>query len=199
MNTVFKVLLSFVLSFSTLTVVYAEKAHDVIDAHTIGQDAFYRLTSDGWQLVNLRNKLNLMNFSNKNYMLAFALNCNQKYMKSKFLIEYTRNYQEGWGGVGFVDSEDEDVENIIFYIDGKIFANPFDASNRNMKQFKTALQQGKVMKIQFDKIEDSSESTAFENGAVVTFGTKKEVMPGKHEATFQLKNGELLDVVTNCT
>lgn len=150
----------------------------------IEESKFYKLQSKGWVILEAGNgEKQLANFSNKDFMLYFSLDCKTPY----YLIEYNDNYGDGdFGGVDFASSRAKNFQKTSFFVDGKDFKDPFDYKNKNaVAAFKTALMSGKKLSIQFFNEEFNPEKG-------------EDELKLNREISFALQNNDLLKTSVTC-
>ncbi len=163
---------------------FAQKGNTIIDAEKLSEEQLnnvYDIAShDGWVLLKYNGKNYVSNYSNKDYILYFSINCTESSQKPQFLIEYSNYYRDGdYGGIDFVSSND-DHRKVDFLLDGKNFQNPFNNFNKSeFKNFVDTLKKATALTINiYDKDNDNLELN--------------------RSLDFKLENGEFLDYPVDC-
>lgn len=154
-----------------------------INIDKIGASKFYKLQTKGWVILESGSEKKLANFSNKDYILHFSLDCNPP----SYFIEYNDNYRDGdFGGIDFASSGESNFQKTSFFIDGKDFKNPFDSEKKSsVSDFKSALMKGKKLSIQFFNEEFNPEKG-------------KDELKLNREINFALENSDLLKTSFTC-
>ncbi|MFD1552690.1 hypothetical protein DNU06_09005 [Putridiphycobacter roseus] len=181
---VFLSLISFCLTANAQVV----QKDAVFNMDTLSEDYVYSFHNEGWALVQSHGLKYLANFSNLNYILFFALECEDTTQPPKYLIEFSNNYRDGyWGGLDFTSSTSTNFEQVLFFIDSVSCVNPFQSVDKELvKTTKKLLQKGKVLTIEFYNTEYNIE-------------LGKDALSLNRSLSFSLANGHLLDVPTQCT
>lgn len=87
-----------------------------------------KLPTDGWLLLRFPDHGDqLLNFSNREYVLHLWLTCKENSKgQPGYLVEYSDAYRDGdFGGIDFVSSHNQEGREIHFLLDGKDYGNPF--------------------------------------------------------------------------
>lgn len=164
---------------------FSQENNIIIDADKFSEEQLSNISNiasqDGWVLLKYDGGNYVSNYSNKDYILYFSINCKESSQKPLFLIEYSNNYRDGdYGGIDFVSSKDEHRE-VEFLLDGKEFKNPF--KNLDETQFKSFIETLKKATILTINIYDYTANNELELN---------------RSLDFKLENGELLDSTVNC-
>lgn len=113
------------------------------------------MPSGQWVYIenDLQGIYNLQNKSKAGEMLTLRLNCKNPAQRPGFIIQNKE-------GQEILKAHDPQAGTVQFLLDNKNYSNPFELANiRNLKQFKTAIQNAKVI-----KIFNASKLYTFENG-----------------------------------
>ncbi|MBZ4192257.1 hypothetical protein [Niabella beijingensis] len=146
-----------------------------------------KLPVDGWILLRYKEGKQLLNLSNKDYILNLRLTCENNREQPGFLVEYSDAYRDGdWGGLDFISSAGDNDREVHFLLDGKDYKNPFaQAAKPGFGAFVDALK--KAAKL-----------------TIAVYDSTLNPETGKNESLlnraidFKLGHAELLDIPVNC-
>lgn len=144
-----------------------------------------KLPADGWVLLSYQGALQLLNYSNKEYILNLRLNCTDGH--PGYLIEYSDDYRDGdWGGLDFVSSGKDDGKDVHFLLDGKDYKDPFAGTGTpGLKAFSEALKKAQKLTISAYDMEMNPE-------------TGKNEPKLNRSIDFKLARPELLESAVSC-
>lgn len=144
-----------------------------------------KLPTDGWVLLSYQGALQLLNYSNKEYILNLRLNCADGH--PGYLVEYSDAYGDGdWGGLDFVSSGKDDGKDVHFLLDGKDYKDPFaGAGTPGLKAFSEALKKAQKLTISAYDMEMNPE-------------TGKNESKLNRSIDFKLAHPELLESAVSC-
>lgn len=142
---------------------------------------------DGWVNIIFEGENSIRNFSNKEYILTILMNCSDNTYLPKFLIEYSKHYEDGsYAYIDFVISVSNKFTKTNFQIDEQDFGYSFsEFEKESFMVFHQALKSGKLLTISF-------------------YDTALNPETGDHELSlnrsldFKLANGEFLDIPVDC-
>lgn len=163
---------------------FAQEANTVIDAENFSEEQLRNISNiaphEGWVLLKYNGENYVSNYSNKDYLLYFSVNCKESTQEPQFLIEFSDNYRDGdFGGIDFASSKD-DYREVEFLLDGEKIQNPFK---------------------NFEEVEFKSFIEALKKASVLTinvYDSNNEELELNRSLDFKLENGELLDYPVNC-
>lgn len=148
-----------------------------------------KLPTDGWLLLRFPDHGDqLLNFSNREYVLHLWLSCKENSKgQPGYLVEYSDAYRDGdFGGIDFVSSRNHEGRDIHFLLDGKDYGNPFEKQlKEQLADFSTALKKATKLTLSVYDSEMNPE-------------TGKEEPKLNRSIDFKMAHSELLDKPVNC-
>lgn len=142
---------------------------------------------EGWINTIFEGESSIRNFSNKEYILTVLMNCSDKSYTPKYLIEYSKHYDDGtYAYIDFVNSETNKFTKTNFHVDGEDFGDPFsEFEKESFDVFHQALKSSKLLTISFYHMAMNPE-------------TGDDELSLNRSIDFKLANGELLDFPIDC-
>lgn len=146
-----------------------------------------KIPVDGWVLLQYKEGKQLINRSNKEYVLHLRLLCDKAQQQPGYLVEYSDAYGDGdYGGIDFISSRRSNGNEVHFLLDGKDYKDPFiPAAAAAFKTFAEALKKAQKLTI-----------SVYDNELNPETGKKERRL--NRSIDFKTAHSELLEIPVSC-